>query len=70
MDLLISQRIFFFTLDIETRTLDGLMTPYCISIFDGVITESFYLTNYSDPESMLKYAIYFLMRKKKKIPSV
>lgn len=64
MDLLISQRIFFFTLDIETRTLDGLMTPYCISIFDGVITESFYLTNYSDPESMLKCAIYFLMRKK------
>ncbi len=40
------------------------MTPYCISIFDGVITESFYLTNYSDPELMLKDAIYFLMRKK------
>jgi len=40
------------------------MTPYCISIFDGVISESFYLTNYSDPESMLKDAIYYLMRKK------
>lgn len=54
----------FLTLDIETRTLDGLMTPYCISIFDGVITKSFYLTNYSEPESMLKDAIYFLIRKK------
>lgn len=52
------------TLDIETRTLQTLMSPYCISVFDGVIKKSFYLSGYSDPESMLKEAIFFLMRKK------
>jgi hypothetical protein len=40
------------------------MSPYCISVFDGVIKKSFYLSGYSDPESMLKEAIFFLMRKK------
>jgi hypothetical protein len=54
----------FLTLDIETRTLDGLMIPYCVSIFDGTITKSFYLEDYDDSEAMLKEAIYFLMRKK------
>lgn len=53
----------FVTLDIETRTLDGKMIPYCVSIFDGTITKSFYLEDYADPDTMLKEAIYFLMRK-------
>jgi len=56
----------FVTLDIETRTLNGKMKPYCVSIFDGFILQSFYLAAYTDldSDSMLKDAIYFLMRKK------
>lgn len=56
----------FLTLDIETRTLNGIMVPYCVSIFDGIILKSFYLADYtdSDADSMLKDAIFFLMRKK------
>lgn len=40
------------------------MTSYCISIYDGIKAESFYLTDYSDSETLLKSAVYSLMRKK------
>jgi hypothetical protein len=43
----------FITLDIETRTIDNIMKPYCISYFDGVKATSFYLTDYGSPEEMM-----------------
>lgn len=54
----------FLTLDIETRTIDTKMIPYCISVFDGEIGISFYLSDFTDAEAMMKEAIYYLMRKK------
>jgi hypothetical protein len=33
----------FVTMDLETRTIDGIMSPYCISIYDGTKSSSFYL---------------------------
>lgn len=32
------------TMDLETRLIDGVMTPYCVSIYDGSKSTSFYLT--------------------------
>src|SRR6202035_5600482 len=32
----------FITLDLETRTIDGIMTPYALSIYDGKEKISFY----------------------------
>lgn len=37
----------FLTMDLETRTIDEIMTPYSISIFDGKVITSFYLSDFS-----------------------
>lgn len=34
------------TLDIETQTINNIMTPYAICIFDGKFSKSFYLNDY------------------------
>ena len=54
----------FITLDLETRTIDGIMTPYALSIYDGKEKISFYLSDYSSSENMLVAAINTLLRKK------
>jgi hypothetical protein len=54
----------FITLDIETRTLDGILSPYCISFFDGTKATSFYLSNYKSSDLMLIAAIKSLMKRK------
>ena len=54
----------FMTMDLETRAIDGVMIPYAVSIYDGVSTNSFYLEDYSDSDTMLKSAIEFLMKPK------
>ena len=54
----------FITLDIETRTIDGVFIPYCICIYDGQKPTSFYSTDYSSYEDMLKSAIKSIMRNK------
>jgi len=43
----------FLTLDIETRVIGYLFKPYCISIYDGNIAKSFYLSDYKDEDDML-----------------
>lgn len=43
----------FITLDIETRTIDNIMIPYCICYYDGVNEFSFYLTDYKSSEAMI-----------------
>jgi hypothetical protein len=58
------------TMDLDTRTIKDVTTPYCISIFDGKVSQSFYLSDYNTssteaPESeMLKDSIYYLMKRK------
>ena len=54
----------FITLDIETRTIDGVFVPYCICLYDGKKPTSFYSTDYSSYEDMLKSAIKSIMRNK------
>lgn len=54
----------FITLDIETRTIDNIFIPYCISFFDGIKTFSFYLEDYKDSQDMLTNCIYSLLKRK------
>ena len=44
----------FITLDIETRMINNIIKPYCISFFDGKECKSFYLLDYHNEEEMLK----------------
>lgn len=54
----------FLTMDLETRTIDGKMIPYAVSIYDGKNTTSFYLLDFINSDEMLKTAIRFLMKPK------
>ena len=59
----------FITMDLETRTIDGKMIPYCISFFykdiDGLNrTQSHYLRDGDNPDSLLKHAINNLLSEK------
>ena len=54
----------FLTMDLETRTIDGIMSPYAISIYDGNKTTPFYLLDFTNPDEMLKAAIRFVMKPK------
>jgi hypothetical protein len=52
----------FLTLDLETRTIDGILSPYCVGIYDGKNKLSFYLSDYKSIDAMMKSAIKSLMR--------
>jgi hypothetical protein len=54
----------FITLDIETRIIDNIKTPYYICIFDGIKAYSFYLTDFNNPEDIIENAIFSLMKSK------
>lgn len=56
----------FITLDIETQTINNIMTPYCICFYDSKSSKSFYLTDYKDSQEMLKFAISSLLKRKYK----
>lgn len=49
------------TMDLETRTIEGIMTPYCIRIYEGININSFYLLDYKNSEEMLVEAIKSIM---------
>ena len=56
-------------MDLETRTIDGKMIPYCISFFykdiDGLNrTQSHYWRDGDNPDSLLKHAINNLLSEK------
>jgi hypothetical protein len=51
-------------MDLETRVVNGIMTAYCVSLYDGKNFKSFYLTEYKDDKSMLKESILYLMKRK------
>lgn len=52
----------FLTLDIETREIRGVLSPYCISIYDGTKSWSFYLDNYKSIEKMIEDALSSIMK--------
>lgn len=54
----------FITLDLETRTINGKMKPYCVSIYNGKFAVSFYLADFKNEDEMLKASIRHLMVRK------
>jgi hypothetical protein len=54
----------FITMDLETRTINKIMSSYCVSIYDGKEFKSFYLTDYSSEKDMLRSSIQYLMKRK------
>lgn len=54
----------FITMDLETRTIDNIMSPYAVSIYDGTELKSLYLTDYANSDAMLKEAINYIMKPK------
>jgi len=52
----------FITMDLETITTNGIMSPVCISIFDGINVSSFYLSNFENSDKMLIAAIESIMK--------
>lgn len=41
------------TLDIETRTIDNVIVPYCICYYNGKDSHSYYLSDFNSPDEML-----------------
>jgi hypothetical protein len=54
----------FITLDIETFIKDNILTPYCISIYDGKNISNFYLTNYKNIDDLIISALKSIMIRK------
>lgn len=54
----------FITMDLETKSIEGILVPYCVSIFDGKNSYSFYITDYNSSDEMLKDSIQFILRRK------
>jgi hypothetical protein len=60
----------FITYDIETKTIDGLMIPYCVCLYDGSNHKVFYITDYDHlnltikekSDLLLKDSITFLLK--------
>ena len=54
----------FITLDIETKNINGELSPICISIYDGKEIQSFYILDYKSDFDMFKAAFDFLNKRK------
>jgi len=54
----------FITMDLETRVINEVMTSYCVSIYDGKVFKSFYLSDFENEKEMLRESIKYLMRRK------
>lgn len=54
----------FITMDLETRTLNNIMSIVCISYFDGTDYHSFYLKNYNSQIDMISAAFSGLCTRK------
>jgi hypothetical protein len=54
----------FITLDIETYIKDSILIPYCISIYDGNKTTSFWLSEYKNVDNMILTALKSIMIRK------
>lgn len=56
----------FITMDLETRNLNGILNPICVSIYDGKIKSSFFISDYLNTDQMLKVAIESIMKQQYK----
>lgn len=54
----------FLTLDIETYIKDSVLIPYAISIYDGIKTQTFYISDYKNYEDMILNALSSIMIRK------
>jgi DNA polymerase type B, organellar and viral len=54
----------FITMDLETKEINGVLMPYCVSIYDRESKTSFFLLDYKSSELMLEDSIKHLMRRK------
>jgi len=54
----------FITMDLETRNINGTLSVYLVSIYDGQNLTSFYLSDYKDSAEFLKIAFLSLMKRK------
>jgi len=54
----------FITLDIETFVKDNILTPYCISIYDGKNINNFYLSDYKNVDNMILSALKSILIRK------
>jgi hypothetical protein len=54
----------FLTLDIETYIKDSVFIVYCISIFDGKTSNSFFLNDFKNPEELIITALKSIMNRK------
>jgi hypothetical protein len=52
------------TLDIETYIKDNVLVPFCISIYDGHKTKSFFITDYINVEEMILDALNSILIRK------
>lgn len=52
------------TLDIETRIINNVHSPYCISFFDGTSAWSYYISDYASIDEMLINALNSIIRPK------
>ena len=54
----------FITMDLETKAINGNLTPYCVSIYDGKRAYSFYITDYNSSDDLLKASVKFILKRK------
>lgn len=54
----------FITLDIETRVVNNIIVPICISFYDGLNSNSFYLLDFNNEEEMIQTCLLTLINKK------
>src|SRR5580692_2052691 len=54
----------FITLDIETYIKDNILVPFCISIYDGRKTSSFFIKDYKNVEDMIISALKSILIRK------
>lgn len=54
----------FLTMDLETRTINGIMSIVCLSYYDGSVFSSFYLNNYESEFDMISAAFKSLCIRK------
>ena len=54
----------FITMDLETKSINGNLIPYCVSIFEGKKAYSFYIDEFNSSEEKLKASIKFILKRK------
>jgi DNA polymerase family B len=54
----------FITLDIETYIKDNVLIPYCISIYDGHKTYSYFIVDFKDSEDLIFTALKSILVRK------